>query len=75
MLDLVAMVLALGQAAQVAPLPPTYTDLQNLLVYRDERGQEQPVRTPADWRLRRAHILASLARPNCWAMGVLILRT
>jgi dienelactone hydrolase len=59
MLDLVTIVLAMGQAGQAAP-PPFYADKLNLMIYRDERGQEQPVRTLADWQQRRRHILASL---------------
>ena len=38
-----------------------YPDKTKLLVYR-EGAVEHPVRTPADWEKRRAHILANLQR-------------
>jgi dienelactone hydrolase len=60
MLDLVAIVLAMGQAGQPAQPAPFYADKLNVMVYRDGRGQEQPVRTLADWQQRRRHILANL---------------
>jgi hypothetical protein len=41
----------------VAPLEP---DRFNLLVYADERGNLHPVRTPADWKKRRQHILTAM---------------
>ena len=37
-------------------------ECQRLLVYRDAAGKEQPVRSAADWRLRRAQILAGMQR-------------
>lgn len=64
-----------GQA-QVAPsqaqkpqpaAPPFYPDKLRLLVWRDDRGRERPIRRPGDWPRRRAHILASLQ----WVMGPL----
>ena len=60
MFDLVTLMLAIGQAAPAAAPPPFYADKLNLLVYRDDRGQEQPVRTLADWQQRRRHILAAM---------------
>ena len=39
---------------------PFYRDKTHLLVYIDASGKEQPVRTPADWAKRRAHILANM---------------
>lgn len=60
MLDLVTLVLAMGQAGQAALAPPFYTDKLNLMVVRDGRGQERPVQTLADWQQRRAQILASM---------------
>ena len=42
------------------PNPPFYPDHQNLLVYLDADGQEQPVTTVEDWEKRRAHILANM---------------
>ena len=40
--------------------PPFYPDKQKLLAWRDEQGKEHPVRSPADWEKRRAHILANM---------------
>jgi fermentation-respiration switch protein FrsA (DUF1100 family) len=40
--------------------PPSYPDRTRLLTYIDAEGREQPIRTPADWAKRRAHILASM---------------
>jgi dienelactone hydrolase len=59
MLDLVALLLAMGQASQAVP-PPFYADKLNLMVVRDEAGRERPVQTLADWQKRRGHILANL---------------
>jgi dipeptidyl aminopeptidase/acylaminoacyl peptidase len=42
------------------PPPPSYPDHTRLLVVRDISGRERPVRTPADWEIRRGHILAHL---------------
>jgi dienelactone hydrolase len=44
-------------ASHPAPEPPQYTDHTRLLVYIDELGRTQPVKTPADWARRRAHVL------------------
>jgi dienelactone hydrolase len=54
----VGMSLALGPSA--AGEPPAYPDHARLLVVRDERGRERPVRTAADWARRREHILAAM---------------
>src|SRR5437764_14054275 len=43
------------------------TDHTRPLVYVDERGNEHPVKTPADWARRRAAILAGMQQ----AMGAL----
>ncbi len=40
--------------------PPWYPDKYNLLVYIDEQGVQRPVRTAADWAIRRSHILSSV---------------
>jgi dienelactone hydrolase len=52
--------LAAGQEAGRTPPPraPSYPDHTRLLVVRDGEGREHPVRTPGDWEVRRAHILA-----------------
>jgi acetyl esterase/lipase len=41
-----------------APAAPSYPDRSRLLVWKDERGKEHPVKTPADWQKRREHVLA-----------------
>ncbi|MCC6727878.1 MAG: dienelactone hydrolase family protein [Chthonomonadales bacterium] len=41
---------------------PINADRADLLVYRDDRGRERPVRDAAEWRLRREQILASMQR-------------
>ncbi len=40
--------------------PPSYPDKGHLLIYADDAGERHPVKTPADWAKRRAHILAGL---------------
>ncbi len=40
--------------------PPSYPDKGHLLVYADGAGERHPVKTPADWGKRRAHILAGM---------------
>ena len=42
--------------------PPHYPDHTALLVVRDEQDRERPISTPADWEVRRDHILANFAR-------------
>jgi hypothetical protein len=42
------------------PSVPTYPDHTKLLVVRDVAGKETPITSPADWRVRRAHILSHL---------------
>jgi acetyl esterase/lipase len=39
---------------------PAYPDHRRLMVWRDAAGGEHPVRSPADWQRRRAHILAGM---------------
>lgn len=39
---------------------PLYPNHEKLLVVRSSDGGESPVKSPADWRVRRAHILAHL---------------
>jgi len=41
-------------------LPPSYSDHSQLLVVRDAQGNERPVKTAADWEIRRGNILAHL---------------
>ncbi len=46
--------------AQSVRQPPFYADKFRLIVYIDEGGNLQPVRSVADWRKRQAHILANM---------------
>jgi dienelactone hydrolase len=39
---------------------PFYPDKTKLLLYRDAGGAEHPVRTAAEWEMRREHILANM---------------
>ena len=39
---------------------PVYRDKLNLMVYRDQAGRDHPVKTAADWKIRRAHILGEM---------------
>jgi len=39
---------------------PRYPDHSRLLVYLDADGREHPVTTPADWAIRRGHILKGM---------------
>jgi len=50
----------LVSAAPADSPPPLYPDHTRLLVVRDAQGNERPVRTAADWQIRRGHILAHL---------------
>jgi len=43
-----------------APAAIAYPDHSNLLVVRDAGGSERPVKTPADWAERVAHIRANM---------------
>lgn len=52
----VVMLLTHSSAAQE---PPFYPDKANLLLMRSG-GKDAPIRTPADWEKRRAHILANM---------------
>jgi dienelactone hydrolase len=52
--------IAVSQLQAQQASPPLYRDKGNLLVYVDAQGKEQPVKTPADWARRRAHVLAAM---------------
>jgi dienelactone hydrolase len=41
---------------------PNYADKTKLLEYRDDTGKAYPIKTPADWLKRRAHILANMQK-------------
>lgn len=51
----------------IAAEPVSYPNHANLLVVRDEQGAERPVKTPADWAVRRQHLLDNMQL----VMGVL----
>ncbi|HXT60210.1 MAG TPA: alpha/beta fold hydrolase [Pirellulales bacterium] len=53
--------------AAAEPQTPNYPDHSRLMTYLDDSGQEHPVKTPADWAIRRRHILAGMQQ----AMGPL----
>lgn len=59
MRQLVLMLLMVAPVA-VAAERPKYTDHKRVMVYLDAQGREQPVRTPADWEIRRRHILEGM---------------
>ncbi|MDZ4861118.1 MAG: prolyl oligopeptidase family serine peptidase [Candidatus Hydrogenedentes bacterium] len=40
--------------------PPFYADKLNLLVVRNESGDEAPITSPVEWRTRREHLLANM---------------
>lgn len=42
--------------------PPDYADKADLLHFIDAEGKRVPVKTPADWQVRRGHILAHFQR-------------
>src|SRR5438046_1732187 len=56
--------LALLPAAAPAGKPdvPTYAEHQDLLYYLDAGGKKRPVKTPADWDIRKKHVLANMQR-------------
>lgn len=51
--------LALCQSTALAD-PPHYTEHQDLSYYLRDDGTRAPIRTAADWQLRRAHIIAGM---------------
>jgi pimeloyl-ACP methyl ester carboxylesterase len=59
-LTLTVAVLAVGPGVCADGVAPVYTDHARLLVVRDARGAERPVRTPADWAVRRGHVLTAM---------------
>src|SRR3954453_11674011 len=52
------LALALALPAQTAK-PPFYKDKSNLLYYLDDKGKSVAVKSSADWRKRRDHVLAN----------------
>jgi pimeloyl-ACP methyl ester carboxylesterase len=49
-----------AQDRQTGENLPAYPDHARLLVVRDASGAERPVETPADWAVRREHVLGHL---------------
>jgi dienelactone hydrolase len=52
--------IARGQTTPSTQPSPPYRNHANLMMYIDAAGAEHPVATPADWAIRRAHILAGM---------------
>ncbi|MCX7428473.1 MAG: alpha/beta fold hydrolase [Planctomycetia bacterium] len=63
---ILSWVVAAPALAGDAP-PAPYPDHRDLSVYRDASGVMRPIRSPADWAIRRGHILAGMQE----AMGPL----
>ena len=58
---LTLMAIAMSPApGQDRALPPVYPDKANLMTYVNFMGDIVPVETPANWKIRRAHILANM---------------
>jgi len=53
-------VLFLALLPAVEPVAPVYPDHSKLLIVRDAEGKEVPVKSPDDWKKRRAHIVANM---------------
>jgi neutral ceramidase len=49
-------------AAPAAETVPTYAEHQDLRYYLDDRGSKHPVKTAADWEIRKRHILVNLQK-------------
>lgn len=54
------MLLLIGLLPCRAADPPLYPERRDLLYYLDPAGRKQPVRTPANWARRVAHVKASM---------------
>ena len=50
----------MSNAATLALPPIAYPDHEQLMIVRDARGTERPVKTPGDWAERVAHIRANM---------------
>ncbi len=59
--------LLISSIAAAQEAPPSYPNHRDLMVWRDAQGAEHPVKTPADWQVRRQHILLGMQQ----AMGPL----
>ena len=49
-----------GQEKSSKQIAPTYPDKSNLMIYKNSSGKSQPIKTEADWLIRRQHILANM---------------
>jgi len=54
-----SLLLVVSSLAQ-SKAAPWYEDRTNLLFYKDDQGQSQPVKSPQDWARRVAHIRANM---------------
>src|SRR5690349_19483446 len=52
----------LTSAAHAQTPVPEYPDHTDLSHYRDAGGQTRPIKTVADWNIRRQHIISHLER-------------
>jgi pimeloyl-ACP methyl ester carboxylesterase len=52
--------LAIARPVGAADAAPTYAGHQDLSYYLDARGGRHPIRSIADWEIRRSHILAHM---------------
>src|SRR5579871_2195608 len=64
---LATVFLGLGPLASVAEektdeKAPHYPEHQDLLYYLDSQGDKHPIKTVADWEIRKRHILAHMQR-------------
>ncbi len=55
-----ALAMAMGVIPLSADQAPFYVDKLNVMQVQDEEGHLVPVRSVADWRLRRTHIVANM---------------
>lgn len=55
----VCLFAAIVIAAAADPIP-TYSEHQDLTYYLDSAGAKQPIKSTADWEIRRRHILANM---------------
>lgn len=60
MMFAVILQVAVLRARAAEPRVPVYTEHQDLTYFFDSHGQRHTIRTPADWEIRRAHILAHM---------------
>lgn len=55
-----AVLIPFGIISSADSPPPFYADKTDLLRAIDASGKAQPIKTPADWEVRRRHILAGM---------------